>query len=84
MFIRERDYDYFLALHGSLDQDRQKRFMAQFLKALKAKTGEDFQRATRVATDKVLDEQGIEPEEWVTRTMIKKVYKEVKGSSAGD
>jgi hypothetical protein len=79
MFIKERDYDYFLALHESLDADTRKRFMAHFLKAVKAKTGEDLQRAIRVVTDQVLDERAIEPEEWVTRTTIKKVYKEIKG-----
>ena len=48
------------------------------MKAGTDRTGEAVGKIN-VVDDSVFDERGIEPKEFITRTMIKKAFKEAKG-----
>ena len=78
MFIKRNDYEYVVKLYESLDEETQKQFLSSFLKAVGARAGEDLRQAIRGVTEQIVNEQAIESKQWVTRTMIQKVYKEVK------
>lgn len=58
-------------------EDKRKKFLDIILKSLGKKTGEDISKIMIIG-DEIFDIQGIEPEEIVTRTLIKKAYKEAK------
>jgi hypothetical protein len=77
MYIKKEDFGYFEGLYKSLDEARRKRFLDILLKAGSKKIGEDISRI-QVVDDSIYDERGVEPGEMVTRTMIKKAYKEAK------
>ena len=77
MYIKKEDFGYFEGLHKSLDEARRKKFLDILLKAGSKKIGEDISKI-QVVDDSIYDERGIEPGEFITRTMIKKAYKAVK------
>ena len=77
MYIKKEDFGYFDGLYKSLDEAKAKRFLDILLKAGSKKAGEDISRV-QVVDDSIYDERGIEPGEFITRTMIKKAYKAVK------
>ena len=78
MYIKKEDFGYFEGLHKSLDEARRKKFLDILLKAGSKKIGEDISKI-QVVDDSIYDERGIEPGEMITRTMIKKAYKEARG-----
>lgn len=78
MYIKKEDFGYFEGLYKSLDETKRKRFLDILLKAGSKRIGEDISRI-QVVDDSIYDERGIEPGEMITRTMIKKAYKEARG-----
>ena len=78
MYIRKEDFAYFESLCKSLNDRRKERFLNILLKAGTDRTGQEVGKIN-VVDDSVFDERGIEPKEFITRTMIKKAYKEAKG-----
>ncbi len=75
MFIKREDYAYLEGLYRTLGPVQQERFMTSLLG--KGRTGELAERV-RIVGDEIYGERGVDPKEWVTRTMIKKAYKEAK------
>ena len=78
MYIKKEDFGYFEGLYKSLDEARRKRLLDILLKAGSKRIGEDISKI-QVVDDSIYDEKGIEQGEMITRTMIKKAYKEAKG-----
>lgn len=78
MLIKREDYTYLDGLYRTLTLPQQERFMTTLLG--KGRTGELSERV-RIVGDEIYGEQGVDPKDWVTRTMIKKAYKEAKQSS---
>jgi hypothetical protein len=83
MYIRKEDFAYLECLCKSLhdqkkNDPRKERFLNILLKAGKDRTGQKVGKIN-VVDDSVFDERGIEPQEFITRTMIRKAYKEAKG-----
>ncbi len=78
MYIKKEDFGYFEGLYKSLDEARRKKFLQLLLKAGSEKVGEDISKI-QVIDDRTFDELGMEPSGRMTRTMIKKAYKAVKG-----
>ena len=77
MYIKKNDFAYFEGLYKGLDEERKKKFLDILLKAGGKKAGEDVGKIN-VVDDSIFDERGIEPQEFITRTMIKKAYRETK------
>lgn len=77
MYIKKEDFNYYEGLYKSLDEAKKKKFQDLLLKAAGKRIGEDISRI-QVVGDEIYDERGIEPNEMITRTMIKKAYKEAK------
>ncbi len=77
MYIKKEDFSYFEGLYKSLDEEKKHKFMDILRKAGSKKIGADIGKIN-VVDDSIFDEKGIEPGEFITRTMIKKAYKEAK------
>jgi hypothetical protein len=77
MYIRKNDFTYFEGLHNSLDVEKREIFMGILLKTSSKKAGEDVGKI-QIIDDSIFDERGIEPHEFITRTMIKKAFKAAK------
>jgi hypothetical protein len=77
MYIKKADFAYFETLCKDLDEAKKKKFMKIIRKEAGKRTGEDIGKI-QVVGDEIFDTRGIEPGEFVTRTMIKKAYKEAK------
>lgn len=78
MYIMKDDFNYLEGLHKSLDEAAKKKFMDALLKNANKRAGEEIGKIN-VVDDSIFDRKGIEPHEIITRTMIKKAYKEAKG-----
>ena len=78
MYIKKQDFSYLETLSKSLNEDQRKRFLEILLKAGGKRSGDDIQKID-VVGDEIFDVQGIEPGQFITRTMIKKAFKETKG-----
>ena len=79
MYIKKQDFSYLETLSKSLNEDQRKRFLEILLKAGGKRSGDDIQKID-VVGDEIFDVQGIEPGQFITRTMIKKAFKEAKGA----
>ena len=79
MYINKEDHEYFMGLLKSLDEAGQEKLVNQLRKAASDKVGADISKI-KVYDDSIFDVQAIDPSEIVTRTMIKKAYKEIKAS----
>jgi len=77
MYIKKEDFSYFEGLCKSLDEGKQKNFLDALLKAGVKRSGEIISKI-QVVGDEIFDERGIDPSEFITRTMIKKAYKAAK------
>jgi hypothetical protein len=75
VLIKREDYTYLDGLYKTLTPPQQERFMTSLLG--KGRTGELSERV-RIVGDEIYGEQGVDQKDWVTRTMIKKAYKEAK------
>ena len=77
MYIKKEDFKYFEELYKSLEETKRKKFLDILLKEIGKKAGE-YVKKIQVVGDEIFDERGIEPHEFITRTMIKKAYKAAK------
>jgi len=77
MYISQSDYDYFEQLLNGLGEAEQLKFLALLKQAGSDQAGEDI-AMIRVVDEILPDKQGIEPQEMITVTMIKKAYKATK------
>ena len=77
MYIKKEDFQYFEGLCKNMDETMEKKFLNALHKAGCKRIGEDVAKI-QVVDDDILNEQGIEPKEMITRTMIQKAYKTVK------
>jgi hypothetical protein len=77
MYIKKEDFNYFEGLYKGLDEAKRKKFLEALLKAGSKRVGTDITKI-QVVGDEIFDERGIEPGEFITRTMIKKAYKAAK------
>jgi hypothetical protein len=75
MFIKREDYQYLEGLCKSLSASQQERLMAALLG--KDRTGSLAERV-RIVGEEIYNEQGVDQKDWVTRTMIKKAFKDAK------
>jgi len=80
MYIKKEDFSYFEGLYKTLDEEKKNKFLDILKKAGSKKIGQDVGKIN-VVDDRIFDERGIEPGEFITRTMIKKAYKEAKEAS---
>ena len=78
MYIKKLDFNYLETLSKSLNEGQRKRFLEILLKAGGKRVGEDIQKID-VVGDEIFDVQGIEPGQFITRTMIKKAFREARG-----
>jgi hypothetical protein len=78
MYIKKEDFSYLEELYKSLDEGKRKGFLNIFLKAGSKRGGNTDIGKIQVVGDEIFDSRGIEPHEFITRTMIKKAYKEAK------
>lgn len=79
LFITREDYRYLEGLHESLTPPRRERLMALLLGKTKPEAGrEGLADRVRIVGEEIYNEQGVDPKEWLTRTMIKKAYKDAK------
>lgn len=77
MYIKKEDFNYFEELYKSLEETKRKRFLDILLKEIGKRAGENIKKI-QVVGDEIFNERGIEPHEFITRTMIKKAYKAAK------
>lgn len=77
MFIKQEDYNYFMGLFESLGEAGKKKFLELIKKAGSDRTGSDMTKI-RIVVDDILDSRAVDPEDLITRTMIKKSYKAAK------
>mgnify|MGYP001587402806 FL=1 len=77
MYIKKEDFNYFEELYKSLEETKRKRFLDILLKEIGKRAGE-YIKKIQVVGDEIFNERGIEPHEFITRTMIKKAYKAAK------
>jgi CMP-2-keto-3-deoxyoctulosonic acid synthetase len=80
MYIKKEDFQYFEGLCKNMGEPTQKEFLNALHKAGCKRIGEDITKI-QVVDDAILNVQGIEPNEMITRTMIKKAYKAAKGGN---
>lgn len=78
MFIKKEDFKYLETLCQGLDGETRKIFLKLLAQAASVRSGEDLLGKIKVVGDEIIGERGTEPSDWVTRTMIKKAYKEAK------
>ena len=81
MYIKKEDFGYLESLYKTFDDKKKKIFMAALLKATSVRSGEDVIKKIEVVGDEIFDVRGIDPKEFITRTMIKKAYKAAKESN---
>jgi hypothetical protein len=79
MFIKENDFSYLEGLYKGLDEERRKKFLNILLKTGSKRSGEEDIKRIEVVDDRIFDLPAIESGEFITRTMIKKAFKEAKG-----
>jgi len=78
MYIKKEDFSYLEGLSKTLDEQKQKIFVTALTKAAGTRSGEEVIKRIHVVGDEIFDEMGIDPKEFITRTMIKKAYRAVK------
>ena len=79
MFIREKDFRYLEGLYKGLYEERNKKLLQILLKAGCKRSGEEDIKKIEVVNEEIFSIRAIEPGEFITRTMIKKAYREAKG-----
>lgn len=77
MYIKKQDFAYLERISGTLDDVQRKRFIEILLKECSKASSRDASQI-KVVGDEIFDEQGFEPGEFITKTMIKKAYKKAK------
>ncbi|MDA8089309.1 MAG: hypothetical protein M0Z61_03670 [Nitrospiraceae bacterium] len=79
MYIKEVDFKYLEGLYRRLDAEEMEKFLKALLKAGSLRSGEEAISRIKVVRGDFFDTQAVGPEEMITRTMVKKAYKEAKG-----
>lgn len=77
MYMKKDDFTYFDSLYRGLEEEERKKFSEALLKSGKDRIGEDISKI-QILDVEMLNAQGLEPKEIITRTMIKKAYKAAK------
>lgn len=77
MYIKKEDFGYLETLYKGIDGVNKKKFLDILLKSAGKKSGAEISNI-KVVGDEIFDERGIEEGEMITRTMIKRAYKEAK------
>lgn len=77
MYIKNEDFEYLKNLQNGLSEDAKKIFMSALLKTGGERVGEEVKKI-KVVGDEIYDQRGVDQKEFITRTMIKKAYKQVK------
>jgi hypothetical protein len=77
MYIKKDNYNYFERLYKSLDENKRKRFLKILLRLCSERTGEEISKIN-IADDEICNTKGIDPNDFITKTMIKKAYKDAK------
>ena len=79
MFITREEYRYLEGLHDSLEPAQHETFMTLLLGKGRAGTqGGGLAERIRIVGEEIYDERGVDAKDWITRTMIKKAYKDAK------
>lgn len=74
MYMKKEDFTYFDSLYRGLEEEERKKFSEALLKSGKDRIGEDISKI-QILDGEMLNAQGLEQKEIITRTMIKKAYK---------
>lgn len=82
MYIAQEDFQYIETLIKGLDEETRKVFHEHLVRDAAAKAGKKDIGKIKVVGEDIRDRQGIDPGEWVTRTMIKKAFREAKEQAA--
>lgn len=77
MFIKNEDFDYLKKLMEGMNEERKKRLMETLVKMVGKRICAEVGKI-KVVGDDIYDRQGVDPKDFITRTMIKKAFKEVK------
>jgi hypothetical protein len=77
MYIRKEDFSYLEGLCKVLSDEGKKKLMEIIKKEAGKRTGGSVEKIN-IVDDSIFDERGIEPGEFITRTMIKKAFREAK------
>jgi hypothetical protein len=77
MYIKEEDFGYLTIALKTLNTKQRELVVNGILKEMSKKLNTKISVLT-ILTDEVLNTRGIEPEQIVTKTLIKKIYKEIK------
>ena len=75
MFIKREDYQYLEGLCKTLSATQQERLMSALLGKDRGGT---LGERVRIVGEEIYDSQGVEQKDWITRTMIKKAFKDAK------
>jgi predicted phosphatase len=78
MYIRKKDLEYFYHLIETLDEDKKKRLAEILRKDCEKRSGKKEVAEVVAVDDRTIELEEIEPEELLTRTMIKKALKAVR------
>ncbi len=76
MYVKKEDFSYFENLCKDLEEAKKKKFMELIRKEAGKRTGDIGK--IRIVGDDIFDSRGIEPGEFIRRTMIKKACKDAK------
>lgn len=77
MFIKTEDFNYLQTLLSGLGEESKKRFLGILSKVSGGAEGEAIKKI-KVVDDSIRDRQGIMEGDFITRTTIKKAYKQAK------
>ncbi|MBI3391732.1 MAG: hypothetical protein HY039_00945 [Nitrospirae bacterium] len=82
MYIAQEDFRYLETLMKGLDEETRRAFHDRLSREAAGKAGKMDIGKIKVVGEDIRDRQGIDPVEWMTRTMIKKAYREAKERAA--
>ena len=78
MYIRRKDLGYFYSLLRTLDEEKKKRLAEILRKDCEKRSGKEEISEVIAVDERTIELEEIEPEELLTRTMIKKALKAVR------
>lgn len=78
MYIRRKDLEYFYSLLRTLDKEKKKRLTEILKKNCEKRSGNKEISEVIAVDERTIELEEIEPEELLTRTMIKKALKVVR------
>ncbi len=84
MYIRRKDLEYFYSLLRSLDEEKKKRLAEILRKDCEKRSGKEEISEVIAVDERTIELEEIEPEELLTRTLIKKALKAVRDEMGSD